>query len=94
MQIKDLKQGMKNVEVEAVVDMVGKRNDKKEYGIEYDFIPIMIYDGSGDIRITIFGALAKKVKEGMKLKIKNGYTTEYNGQLQLNAKDTDITVVS
>ena len=84
---------MSNVEIEAKVDMVGERNIKKGYGIDYDMVPVILYDGTADIRMTVFGKIAKKIKEGMKLRIKGAYVKEFRGQLQLNAREEDIEIL-
>ncbi|RLE37603.1 hypothetical protein DRJ17_06215 [Candidatus Woesearchaeota archaeon] len=85
MQVKDLKPGMDKVEIELTVDFVGQIR-KGEYG-ESPNVRTYLRDETGEIAMTFWGDLCRKVKKGMKVKVKNGYVTEYKGDLQLNYKE-------
>jgi replication factor A1 len=45
-------------------------------------------DDSGSIKFTIWGDDIQKVKNGDLVKIENGYTTEFRGEVQLNKSRT------
>lgn len=45
----------------------------------------VVGDDSGRTKLTLWGNLAGKVKEGMVIKIDNAWTTAYKGKVQLNA---------
>ena len=45
----------------------------------------VVGDDSGRIKLTLWGNLAGKVKEGMVIRIDNAWTTAYKGKVQLNA---------
>ncbi len=41
-------------------------------------------DDTGEVVLTLWGEQADMLKEGDKIKIENGWCSEYNGQLQLS----------
>ena len=41
-------------------------------------------DDSGEIKITLWNEQAKQVSEGDKIKISNGWCSEYNGEKQVS----------
>ena len=80
MKIKDLREGMKNVNIEAEIDYVPKHYKGKEWGIIY------VKDDTRDIRMILMGENMKKAEEGMKIRVKHGYIIIHRGELQLNTK--------
>ncbi len=51
-------------------------------------------DETGEISITLWNDQYKQVKQGDKIKIENGYVSEYNGKLQISTgKFGTITVL-
>ena len=85
-KINELKKGMKEVDITVEVDFLGYGNTgHRGYGEDYIFQQAMVKDETGEIKMTFWDEDAKKVKEGMKVRIENGYVTEYKGELQLNA---------
>jgi replication factor A1 len=45
----------------------------------------IVGDDTGRVKLTLWGQLAGKVKQGMVVKIENAWTTAYRGKVQLNA---------
>jgi len=45
----------------------------------------VVGDETGRVRLTLWGNLAGKVKDGMVVKIENAWTSVYKGKVQLNA---------
>ncbi|MBT3406182.1 hypothetical protein HN419_03355 [Candidatus Woesearchaeota archaeon] len=85
-KVKELKVGMNDITIEVEIDMVAPRQKYWEYG-EMPRITTIVKDDSGDIKLTLFGEEnVKKAKEGLKLRIIEGYVTEFRDQLQLNTK--------
>ena len=82
--VKELKKGMKNIEIEVTVDFLGEK--RKTDGFNNDTFQVgFVKDETGDIKLVFWNDDVKKVKEGKKLKIVDGYVTEFRDTLQLNA---------
>jgi replication factor A1 len=86
MNIKDLRNGMKRVTVEAnVVEKGETRQVKSRYKDEtYDVADAVVADETGSIKLTLWNEQIDQVDVGNKVKIENGYVTSWSGQLQLN----------
>lgn len=83
-KIKDLKEGMKNVDIEVTVDFLGEM--RKTNGFNNDsFIVGFVTDETGEIKMTFWNEDVKKAKPTKKLKIEKGYVTAFKGAIQLNA---------
>jgi len=80
-KVKDLKVGMKDVDIVVELDFFGEVRTSSG-GDKY--LPIICFDETGEIKVTLFGPDCKKAKAGKKVKITKGYVTQYEGQLQLN----------
>ena len=74
MKVKDLKEGMKDVDIEVKIDYIPNNT----WGV------IFVRDETKDIKMILTKKELKKAKEGMTLKIKKGNVTAHRGQLQLN----------
>ena len=85
-QIKDLKRGMDDVDIVITIDFVATKDTRTLYYGDERYIRCYVVDDTGEIGMTFWGSLIKKVKEGAKVKVTGGYVTEYNGMLQLNSK--------
>ncbi len=82
-KIKDLKAGMKDVDIEVSIDFLGEK--RKTDGFNNDsFIVGFVKDETGEIKVLFWNEDSKKAKQGKKVKITNGYVTEFNGTLQLH----------
>ena len=86
MQIKDLTPGMEKVDIELTVDFVGPIK-KGEYGESPNVRTYLRDENNDEVPMTFWGDLCRKVKKGMKVKVKNGFTTEFRGDMQLNYKE-------
>lgn len=84
MMIKELKQGMRDVEVKAkIVSISEPRAVQTKYGPN-TVADVMIEDDSGTIQMSLWGKQISSVEEGNNIEIKGGYITEWNGVLRLN----------
>jgi len=85
-KIKDLSNGLNDVDIIVTVDFLGYNNkSNRGYGDDYILQQSMVKDETGEIKMTFWNDDAKKVKEGSKVQIIEGYVSMYKGELQLNA---------
>ncbi|HML03145.1 MAG TPA: OB-fold nucleic acid binding domain-containing protein [Candidatus Bathyarchaeia archaeon] len=86
MQIKDLKNGMKSVTVEAkVVEKTTPRQVLSRYKDEmYNVATAIISDGSGSIKLTLWNDQINQVEVNDTVRIDKGYVTSFKGEIQLN----------
>ena len=72
-KIKDLKNGLTEVDIEVTVDFLGYNNKShRGYGDDYILQQTMVKDETGEIKLTFWNDDAKKVKEGSKVEIIDG----------------------
>jgi len=86
MKIKDLRDGMKRVEVEAkVVEKTGPREVLSRYkDVVHRVANATISDGTGNIKLTLWNDQIDQVNVNDSIKIENGYVTSFRGEIQLN----------
>ncbi|MDH5495725.1 MAG: OB-fold nucleic acid binding domain-containing protein [Candidatus Bathyarchaeota archaeon] len=86
MKIKDLRNGMKQVDVEAkVLEKTAAREVMSRYKNEtYRVANAMISDDTGQIKLTLWNDQIEQVNENDTVKIQNGYITSFRGEIQLN----------
>lgn len=84
--IKDLKNGMKQVNVEAkVLEKTATREVMSRYKNEkYQVATAVISDETGTIKLTLWNEQIDQVNEGDKVTVENGYVTSFRGEIQLN----------
>jgi len=84
--IKDLRNGMKRVTVEAnVVEKGETREVRSRYKDEtYNVADAVVADETGSIKLTLWNEQIDQVEVGNKIKIENGYVTSFKGEIQLN----------
>lgn len=86
MEIKDLRNGMKRVSVEAtVVEKGTPRQVMSRFKDEtYSVADAVVADESGSIKLTLWNEQIAQVNVNDKIKIENGYVTSFKGEIQLN----------
>jgi replication factor A1 len=86
MKIKDLKDGMKKVEVEGkVMEKTEPREVMSRFKDQtYKVATAVIADDSGTIKLTLWNDQINQVNVDNTVKIKNGYITSFRGEIQLN----------
>ena len=84
--IKDLRNGMKRVTVEAnVVEKGETREVRSRYKDEtYNVADAVVADETGSIKLTLWNEQIDQVEVGNKIKTENGYITSFKGEIQLN----------
>jgi replication factor A1 len=86
LNIKDLRNGMRRVTVEAkVVEKGEPRQVRSRYKDEtYTVADARIEDETGSIKLTLWNEQIDQVNVDNKVKIENGYVTSFRGEVQLN----------
>lgn len=79
--ISHLRIGDKKVTLTAFVEKVSEVTTANS-GIEYQ--KLTLTDESGSILLTLFADDCNKIPQGSWIEIKNGYTSEFQGAIQLN----------
>jgi len=86
LKIKDLRDGMKRVDVEAKV--IGKEVTREVLSRYKDVVHRVanatVSDGTGTIKLTLWNEQIDQVKVDDNIKIENGYITTFRGEMQLN----------
>ena len=86
MKIRDLRNGMKNVSVEAkVVEKSEAREVLSRFKDEtYRVATAVIADETGKIKLPLWNDQINQVNINDTVKVENGYVTSFKGEIQLN----------
>ncbi|RLG60429.1 DNA-binding protein [Candidatus Geothermarchaeota archaeon] len=86
MQIKDLKVGMRRVNIEATVESISAtREVQSRYtGRVHKVATAVIFDESGKIDLVLWNEQIGMISPGDKIKIENGYVSTFRGKKQLS----------
>ena len=85
MNIKDLRDGMRTVEVEGeIVDVSSPREVTLRTGGQARVADATLRDESGTIKLSLWDAQIDAVSKGVKVKVSNGYINTFRGERQLN----------
>jgi replication factor A1 len=96
LDIKDLREGMKRVNVEAkIVEKGNPREVTSRFKDEtYRVADARIADETGSIKLTLWNEQIDQVNVNDNVKIENGYVTSFRGEVQLNVgKYGKLTIV-
>jgi replication factor A1 len=85
MKISEIKAGQGKINVEAAVIDKGEARDINKYGKNLKVATATIQDDSGKIKLSLWNQEVDKVNIGDKIKIVNGYASEFKGEKQLTA---------
>ena len=85
MKISELKTGQGKVDIDVQVVSVEPPREFNKFGRSGKVANAIVTDGSGEIKFSLWNDDCDKVKQGMKLKITNGYVSEFKGEKQLSA---------
>jgi ssDNA-binding replication factor A large subunit len=86
LKIKDLRNGMKRVSIEAKVT---EKNDPREVTSRFKnetfkVADAIIADETGSIKLTLWNEQIDQVNVDNVVKIENGYVTSFKGEIQMN----------
>jgi replication factor A1 len=86
LNIKDLRNGMKRVDVEAQITEKGNpREVMSRFKDEtYTVADAVVADETGSIKLTLWNEQIDQVNVNDRIKIENGYVTSFKGEIQLN----------
>lgn len=85
MKISELRTGSGNVEVEGEISEIGDTRSFNKYGRELKVANAILKDNSGAIKLSLWNDDVSRFKEGDKIKIVNGYVSEFQGEKQLTS---------
>ena len=86
MKIKELRDGMRRVDVEAtVVEKAPTREVMSRYkDVVHRVANAIVSDDTGKIKLTLWNEQIEQVNVNDKVKVENGYITTFRGEMQLN----------
>ncbi len=85
MNIRDLRDGMRRVDAEGeIAEMSDSRTVNLRTGGEAKVADCTLKDESGQVRLSLWDDQIDQVKLGSKVRITNGYTNSFRGELRLN----------
>lgn len=83
--IEEAKNTRSGIDVEGVISRKGEvRNVNTKSGGTIDVCDAYLKDDSGEIKLTLWAEDAKAYSEGDRVKITNGYTNSFKGEVQLS----------
>ncbi len=83
-KINELKVGMNNLSLKAkVVEMTEPREVMTKFGTVTSLIEATLEDGTGSIKLTLWGKQSEGVEKGKEVEITNGFTKQFRDELQL-----------
>lgn len=85
-KVKDLKKGINDVDIVVTIDFLAPKDTRTLYHGDEKLARTYVVDETGEIAMTFWGSDVKKAKKGAKVRVTNGYVTEFKGMLQLNAR--------
>lgn len=86
MKIKDIKVGAMDGAITAeIIDMEEPREVLNKFGVRMKVAKANIRDASGEINLTLWNDDTGKFKVGDKIKLENGWVTEFKGNLQVSS---------
>lgn len=85
MQVKDLKPRQGNVNIELKVREVGEVREFNKFGNVGRVANATAEDETGTIKVSLWNDDVEKVKAGDKIRITNGWVSEFQGEKQLSA---------
>jgi len=85
MNIKDLRDGMRTVEAEGeVVEISSPREVSLRTGGQARVADATLKDATGTIKLSLWDNQIDQVTKGARVKVTNGYTNNFRGEVQLN----------
>ena len=85
MNISGLKPRQGKIDIELTIVSVDPPKEFNKFGNIGKVANAIVKDDSGEIKLTLWNDDIEKVKAGDKIKITNGYVSEFQGEKQLTA---------
>ncbi len=85
LQVRDLRDGMRRVDAEGeITEISDPRTVNLRTGGEARVADTMLKDDTGTIKLSLWDDQIDMVKQGSKVRVTNGYTNSFRGELRLN----------
>jgi replication factor A1 len=85
MNIRDLRDGMRRVDAEGEISEISEpRTVNLRTGDQAKVADCMLRDESGQIKLSLWDDQIDQVRQGSKVRVSNGYTNSFRGELRLN----------
>jgi len=84
-KISELKVGQGNVNVQGTIRDISDTRVFNKYGRDLKVANAFLGDESGSIKISLWNDDITRIKNGDKIKLTNGYVSEFNSEKQLSA---------
>jgi replication factor A1 len=85
MNIRDLRDGMRRVDAEGEISEISDpRTVNLKTGEQAKVADCMLKDESGEIKLSLWDDQIDQVRQGSKVRVTNGYTNSFRGELRLN----------
>ncbi|MCS7125276.1 MAG: OB-fold nucleic acid binding domain-containing protein [Candidatus Bathyarchaeota archaeon] len=86
MKIKELRNGMKRVDIEAkVIEKSAPREVLSRFkDVTHKVATAVIADETGRVKLTLWNEQIDQVNVNDTVKVENGYVTSFKGEIQLN----------
>lgn len=85
MQIKELQPKQGKIDIEVEVKEIGDVREFQKFGNTGRVANATVADPTGAIKLTLWNEDIDKIRVGDKLKITNGFVSEFQGEKQLSA---------
>tara|TARA_Y100000034_G_scaffold132946_1_gene197168 strand:- start:10 stop:300 length:291 start_codon:yes stop_codon:yes gene_type:complete len=85
MEIKEIEVGNGKIDVELEIKEKGEVKEFEKFGNQGKVCPCKCSDGTDEITVTLWNEDVDKINVGDKIKITNGYCSEFQGEKQLTA---------
>jgi len=85
MKISELRDRMMKIDIEGIIsDIPEPRTVTLRTGQQARVADVILQDASGTITLSLWNDDIDKVQVGFKVKIENGYTNSFRGEVRLN----------
>lgn len=84
-KISELKVGQGSINVQGTVKNISDTRAFNKYGRDLKVANAILEDESGSIKISLWNEDITRIKNGDKIKITNGFVSEFNSEKQLSA---------
>ncbi len=85
MKISDLRDGMRQVDIEGEVTEISEtREVNLRAGGQAKVADALLNDETGSIKLSLWNEQIDQVNQGSKVKVESGYTNSFQGEVRLN----------
>ena len=85
MKINELRDGMRKIDVEGEITEISETRDVNlRMGGQARVADALLSDETGAIKVSLWNDQIDMVKVGSKIKIENGYTNSFRGDVRVN----------